>query len=68
MKKTFEAGNGLSNKDFCQEKGIGTAMFYYWQKKLVETKLERSESFIYKAFDKCKSITTWYKLNAMAYQ
>jgi hypothetical protein len=26
--------SGLSNKDFCQEKGIGTEMFYFWQKKL----------------------------------
>lgn len=36
----------MSNKDFCQQNGIGQAMFYYWQKKLAESQQNDSESFI----------------------
>jgi hypothetical protein len=38
--------SGMSNKDFCKANGIGTAMFYYWQKKLTESKYNKPESFI----------------------
>lgn len=36
----------MSNKDFCQQKGIGQAMFYYWQKKLSESQHNNPEGFI----------------------
>lgn len=38
--------SGMSNKDFCQQHGIGQGMFYYWQKKLQESKQELSSGFI----------------------
>lgn len=38
--------SGKSNKDFCQQNGIGQAMFYYWQRKLQESKQELSTGFI----------------------
>lgn len=44
--------SGKSNKDFCQENGIGQAMFYYWQKKFMETQNEKPESFIPVQFKK----------------
>jgi hypothetical protein len=36
----------MSNKDFCQQNGIGEAMFYYWQKRLAESQHNASQSFI----------------------
>jgi transposase-like protein len=38
--------SGLSNKDFCQQHGIGAAMFYYWLKKLKDSELDKPERFI----------------------
>jgi transposase-like protein len=46
--------SGMSNKDFCQQNGIGQAMFYYWQKKLSETQLNKPESFIPVSFNSDK--------------
>ena len=38
--------SGMSNKDFCQQNGIGQPMFYYWQKKLAESQDNTFQSFI----------------------
>lgn len=38
--------SGMSNKDFCRQNGIGQAMFYYWQKKLQESKQALPTGFI----------------------
>lgn len=36
----------MSNKDFCQQNGIGQAIFYYWQKKLADSQHHKPDSFI----------------------
>lgn len=46
--------SGMSNKDFCEQHGIGQAMFYYWQKKLTESQSNKPESFIPVSFNSDK--------------
>ncbi|NJO67907.1 MAG: IS66 family insertion sequence element accessory protein TnpB [Bacteroidetes bacterium] len=38
--------SGMTNKDFCQQNNIGQAMFYYWQKKMQESKQALPTGFI----------------------
>jgi len=43
--KTCEE-SGLNNKTFCEQQGIGQAMFYYWKKKYVLSQSMPEAKFI----------------------
>ena len=43
--KTCEE-SGMNNKTFCEQNGIGQAMFYYWKKKYKETQTPHEKMFI----------------------
>lgn len=36
------SSSGLSNRDFCRQRGISEKSFYYWQRKLRQQIIERS--------------------------
>ena len=38
--------SGMSNKTFCEQHGIGQAMFYYWKKKYIESQSTTDGNFI----------------------
>jgi hypothetical protein len=43
--KTCEE-SGLNNKTFCEQHGIGQAMFYYWKKKYIQSQSTHERKFI----------------------
>lgn len=38
--------SGMNNKAFCEQHGIGQAMFYYWKKKYNQSQLASEGKFI----------------------
>jgi hypothetical protein len=39
-------GSGMNNKTFCEQHGIGQAMFYYWKKKYIQSQSTPEGKFI----------------------
>jgi transposase-like protein len=38
--------SGMNNKTFCEQHGIGQAMFYYWKKKYIQSQSTHEGKFV----------------------